>query len=133
MNASQQAAPTTFAQRLRAYREAVSLSLAEVGAHVGVSAQAVHKWETEETVPSARNLLIAMEMMANAPIAHKMAPASAAKELLMAELIIVTMINTLTDEQKANVQAQLSAAGVAGADPIRSQERRAAIIAGGAA
>ena len=61
------------------------------------------------------------------------APAPASPELLMAELIIVTMHNALTIEQKAMVQAQLDEAGISGSDAVRSQERRAAIIAGGAA
>jgi len=58
---------------------------------------------------------------------------SASPELLMAKLIIVTMHNTLTIEQKAMVQVQLDEAGVSGSDAVRSQERRAAIIFGGAA
>lgn len=68
------------------------------------------------------------------PIVWRQAPSSGASpELLMAELIIVTMHNALTIEQKAMVQAQLDDAGVSGSDAVRSQERRAAIIAGGAA
>jgi len=60
-------------------------------------------------------------------------PPAAASELLIAELIIVIMLGLLTTEQKSVAQAQLDAAGIVGADFIRSQERRAAIVAGGAA
>lgn len=54
-------------------------------------------------------------------------------ELLMAELIIITILNALTPEQKLAVHAQLAATGIAGTTATRSSERRAAITAAGAA
>ena len=59
------------------------------------------------------------------------APA-ALHELLLAELIINTLQNILTDEQRLLVAAQLAAAGLQGSTPTRSLERRAAITAAGA-
>lgn len=56
-----------------------------------------------------------------------------ASELLMAELIIATITGLLPAQLRQVADEQLVKIGVAGADPIRSQERRAAIIAGGAA
>lgn len=59
------------------------------------------------------------------------APA-ALNELLLAELIINTLQNVLTHEQRLLVGAQLGAAGLQGSTPTRSAERRAAITAAGA-
>jgi transcriptional regulator with XRE-family HTH domain len=124
-----------FAARLRGARAFARLSLAEVGDLVGVSPQAVHKWEIGEFAPSPKNAIAVMKAL-DIVLPSQAAPAlsnCAASELLMAELIIVTMMGALTAEQKTAVAAQLEAAGVAGVDMIRSQERRAAIVAGGAA
>lgn len=147
MSAPQQAVPNTFAMRLRSLREIAGLSQAQLADEVGVSQAAIGQWERGEFMPRRRNVIALakalgadVELLLNGWVEKCEGLAVAAPtraqvvtELLMAELIIVTMFGLLSVEQKAVVQAQLTAAGIAGADPIRSQERRAAIVAGGAA
>lgn len=141
MNAPQQATPTTlasFADRLLAARLRAGLTQDELAETIGVSQQSVAKWEGGLAVPRyhhrgalAHALCVSLDDSTFQELS--IAAPSAATELLMAELIIVTMLGALTAEQKAMVAAQLEAAGVVGADMIRSQERRAAIVAGSAA
>lgn len=50
---------TTFAQRLKHLRKARGLSLAALGEKMGVSAQAVHKWEQGGQIESYRQLALA--------------------------------------------------------------------------
>lgn len=125
--------PIGFPERLRAARTRNNLSLAALADMVGISPQAIHKWETGDSVPSYDNLqtvttLLGMDVPAAAPAAP-----AALNELLLAELIINTLQNVLTDEQRLLVGAQLNAAGLQGSTPIRYFERRAAITAAGAA
>ena len=49
----------TFAERLKHLRKARGLSLAALGAKLGVSAQAVHKWEQGGQIESYRQLALA--------------------------------------------------------------------------
>lgn len=151
MNVLQQAAPTfssVFAARLLSARLRSGLTQQQLADIVGVSQQAITQWEAGDALPRMRRRNAAAKVLgvdlSDAAVAEAMRqlPAyvgtppvrsSASSELLMAELIIVTMLGALTAEQRAAVAAQLEAAGVVGADIIRSQERRAAIVAGSAA
>lgn len=116
--------PAGFPERLRAARTRNNLSLAALADKIGISPQAIHKWETGDSVPSYRHLHAVTTLLGmNAP--------AALHELLLAELIINTLQNVLTDEQRLLVGAQLGAAGLQGSTPIRYFERRAAITAAG--
>ena len=122
--------PAGFPERLRAARTRNNLSLAALADKIGISPQAIHKWETGDSVPSYDNLQTVTTLLGiDAPAA---APA-AIHELLLAELIINTLQNALTNEQRLLVGAQLAAAGLQGSTPTRSAERRASITAAGAA
>lgn len=134
---------SNFADRLLASREVAGLSQAELAARIGVSQSAIGQWERSVTAPRSRNvnalavaLAVDAELLRNGtdplPVPAPVRT-SIADELLMAELIIVTMQGAMTADQRKAIQDHLAAAGIAGADPIRSQERRAAIVAGGAA
>jgi len=151
MNAPQQAAPTftsVFAARLLSARLRAGLTQQQLADMVGVSQQAITQWESGQAMPRARRRNSAADVLgvdlSDTAMAEAMRQQSThvddmaarpphSSELLMAELIIVTMLGALTPEQKAAVQAQLEAAGVVGTDMIRSRERRAAIVAGSAA
>ena len=125
--------PAGFPERLRAARTRNNLSLAALADKMGISPQAIHKWETGDSVPSYDNLQTVTTLLGmDAPTTAPAAPA-ALHELLLAELIINTLQNVLTDEQRLLVGAQLNAAGLQGSTPTRSAERRAAITAAGAA
>ena len=127
------AASAPIGDQIRAARNLTGLSLAAVGERIGVSAQAIHKWEKGDSVPSYHHLQAITTLLGmDAPAAAPAAPA-ALHELLLAELIINTLQNILTDEQRLLVAAQLAAAGLQGSTPTRSAERRAAITAAGAA
>ena len=128
--------PIGFPERLRAARTRNNLSLAALADKIGISPQAIHKWETGDSVPSYDNLQTVTTLLGiDAPAAAPAAPAAPAAlhELLLAELIINTLQNVLTDEQRLLVGAQLATAGLQGSTPTRSAERRAAITAAGAA
>lgn len=127
--------PIGFPDRLRTARTRNNLSLAALADKMGISPQAIHKWETGDSVPSYDNLQTVTTLLGiDAPAAAPAAPAAPAAlhELLLAELIINTLQNVLTDEQRLLVGAQLAAAGLQGSTPTRSTERRAAITAAGA-
>ena len=47
----------TLGQRIRLYRKKLNISQEELGARLGVSRQAVSKWETGTADPSTSNLL----------------------------------------------------------------------------
>ena len=47
----------TLGQRISEYRKKLSISQEELGARLGVSRQAVSKWERGEADPSTANLL----------------------------------------------------------------------------
>lgn len=133
LTSTNETCPIGFPERLRAARTRNNLSLAALADMIGISPQAIHKWETGDSVPSYDNLqtvttLLGMDVPAAAPAAP-----AALNELLLAELIINTLQNVLTDEQRLLVSAQLSSAGLQGSTPTRSVERRAAITAAGAA
>lgn len=124
--------PAGFPERLRAARTRNNLSLAALADKIGISPQAIHKWETGDSVPSYHHLHAVTTLLGmDAPAAAPAAPATL-HELLLAELIINTLQNVLTDEQRLLVGAQLNAAGLQGNTPTRSAERRAAITAAGA-
>ncbi|OHV97034.1 hypothetical protein AKG95_06920 [Janthinobacterium lividum] len=124
--------PAGLPERLRAARTRNNLSLAALADKMGISPQAIHKWETGDSVPSYDNLQTVTTLLGmDAPAAAGAAPA-ALHELLLAELIINTLQNVLTDEQRLLVGAQLVAAGLQGSTPTRSVERRAVITAAGA-
>lgn len=119
--------PIGFPERLRAARTRNNLSLAALADKMGISPQAIHKWETGDSVPSYDNLQTVTTLLGmDAPAAAPAAP-GALHELLLAELIINTLQNVLTDEQRLLVVAQLSGAGLQGSTPLRSAERRAVI------
>lgn len=123
--------PIGFPERLRAARTRNNLTLAALADKIDISPQAIHKWETGDSVPSYHHLHAVTTLLGmNAPAAAPAAPA-ALHELLLAELIINTLQNVLTDEQRQLVGAQLAAAGLQGSTPIRYFERRAAITAAG--
>ena len=124
--------PAGFPERLRAARTCNNLSLAALADKIGISPQAIHKWETGDSVPSYDNLQTVTTLLGmDSPAAVHVAP-TAIDELLLAELIINTLQNVLTDEQRLLVGAQLAAAGLQGSTPTRSVERRAVITAAGA-
>lgn len=131
-------APDALAQQIRATRARVNLTQDELATKLGVSQQSVAKWELGTAAPRGQNraaLTNVLGLTFDGPVGEvqTVQPATIASELLQAELIIVTMYNALTVEQKGMMQAQLVEAGVSGSDAVRSQERRAAILAGGAA
>ena len=151
MTALQQAALSTtpsFAARLLAARLRADLTQEDLADVVGVSQQTIAKWEGELAVPrgehrAAINRAVGVELIDESSVSNLHSAATLAtddghqkvviRELLMAELIIITMFGLMTTEQKATAQAQLAAIGIVGADMIRSSERRAAIVAGSAA
>lgn len=47
----------TLGQRISLYRKKLNISQEELGARLGVSRQAVSKWETDQSVPDMNNLL----------------------------------------------------------------------------
>ncbi len=47
----------TLGQRISAYRKTLGISQEELGARLGVSRQAVSKWETGAAAPDMENLL----------------------------------------------------------------------------
>ena len=47
----------TLGQRISLYRKKLNISQEALGARLGVSRQAVSKWETDQSVPDMNNLL----------------------------------------------------------------------------
>ena len=47
----------TLGQRISLYRKKLNISQEALGARLGVSRQAVSKWETDQSVPDVNNLL----------------------------------------------------------------------------
>ena len=145
MNALQQAASTQFvtlAALILDARLSAGLTQAEVAERIGVTQQSIAKWESGSAAPRGQhrdavatllglNLGGAAVLSESFPIASQRP--SIAEELLLAELIITTIIGLLPDPMRKTADEQLTKIGVSGADPLRSQERRAAIVAGGAA
>lgn len=129
-------ASRTIGERIRSAREQAGITRAELAAAVGVSIQAIGFWETNVNEPRGHHFkalcaALNIEYVDRLSSAAPAAPA-ALHELLLAELIINTLQNVLTDEQRLLVGAQLAAAGLQGSTPTRSVERRAAITAAGA-
>lgn len=139
----------TIGEQLRLARIRSGYSQAELAMMIGVSQAAIGQWERGSTSPRARRMIAltaaigplpshtttdqANEIRTAATPAHPAATAVAFHELLLAELIINTLQNVLTDEQRLLVGSQLAAAGLQGNTPTRSAERRAAITAAGTA
>lgn len=132
VDASELHGTSAVAGNLLAARQQSGLTQGALASMVGVSQQTVAKWESGTATPRNHHLKAVTTALDGAN-QSAIGAAASTSELLMAELIIVTMMGALTAEQKATVAAQLEAAGVAGSDMIRSQERRAAIVAGSAA
>lgn len=148
---------STIGERIRSARKQAGITRAELASAVGVSVQAIGFWETSVNEPRGHHLKALCEALgvalidrisiaaasimtidqadeirtAAAPV-RPAATTAALHELLLAELIINTLQNVLTDEQRLLVGAQLATAGLQGSTPTRSTERRAAITAAGA-
>lgn len=151
MNAPQQAVPTfssVFAARLLGARTRAGLTQQQLADMVGVSQQAITQWESGQALPRNRRRNAVADVLGidlsdtavaevmrgqTARVIWEVATPSLAAELLMAELIIATIVGVLPTSLRTIVDEQLTKIGVAGTDAIRSQERRAAIAAGGAA
>lgn len=133
----------SIADQIRVARSLSGLSLAAVGEHLGVSAQAVHAWETGGAFPGHQNLLAVSALLgvqcgaittdqAN-EIRTAAAPTRPANpvlhELLLAETIICAMLGMMTTSQKVDLATKLEELGVAGEGATRFHERRAAITA----
>jgi len=138
--------PATIGGQIRVARNLSGLSLAAVGERLGVSAQAIHKWETGEAYPSHENLLAVSALLgvqcgATTNHADEIRTAAAPTrpaspilhELLAAEVIICTMLGVMTTEQKLTIANKLDELGVSGEGATRFHERRAALVAAGAA
>lgn len=139
----------TTGEHLRLARIRSGYSQDDLAKKVNVAQQSIAKWERGAASPCARRMTAlaavigplpfhttteqADEIRAAAAPVRPAATAGALHELLLAELIINTLQNVLTEEQRLLVGAQLVAAGLQGSTPTRSTERRAAITAAGAA
>lgn len=132
--------------QIRVARNLCGLSLAAVGERLSVSAQAIHKWETGEAYPSHENLLAVSALLGvqcgattQQPDETRRAAAPARPaslvlhELLAAEAIIIVMLGVMTTDQKLAIATKLDELGVSGAGATRFHERRAALVAAGAA
>lgn len=134
--------------RILAARLRADLTQGDLATRVGVSQQCMAKWEAGLSAPRASRMDAVIAVLgplneeASRPIittshekvASAIAPVAPTviHELLLAELIINTLQNVLTDEQRLLVAAQLAATGLEGSTPTRSVERRAVITAAGA-
>ncbi|MET3132887.1 transcriptional regulator with XRE-family HTH domain [Oxalobacteraceae bacterium GrIS 1.11] len=132
--------------RILAARLRADLTQDDLAACVGMSQQCVAKWESGKSAPRAGRMDALVSVLgplngeASKPLIAALPPAtsntaapSVLRELLMAELIIITMLNAMTPKQKLLVHDQLDAAGLSGEGMTRHHERRAAITAAGAA
>ena len=140
------AASAPISDQIRVARNLCGLTLATVGERLGVSAQAVHAWETGSAYPTHQNLVALSALLGvqshtttDQPDEIRTAAAPARPtspvlhELLAAEVIICTMLGVMTTDQKLAIATKLEELGVAGEGATRFHERRAALVAAGAA
>lgn len=131
-------------KRIRAARLDAGVSRSALALAVGVSVAAIGHWESGINEPRGQHLQALCDALGIEPVdrldiaampsAPRPAPSPAVlHELLLAELIVITLSSILTDDQRAQAAALLAGAGVAGSTPTRNAERRAAITAAGAA
>lgn len=53
----------TLGERIRAARQAANMTMAGLGERIGISAQAVEKWESGQSAPSYQNLVLVTELL----------------------------------------------------------------------